>query len=242
MACYGTGVSDPASVPTIERLNAVNRLTVVSRLLSSAVHDTRNALQIVSGHAEMFPHTAGDAAKAAERGRSIMAQCARATDRLQALVALVQDTGDGPTEPVDVRMLAEEALSLRKSSFGRARIRTAIEPETGAMFVPGRRTDLLRLIANLTLNAERAVSGRPGAEIRVSVRETADAVVVRVADNGPGIPEAAVPRIFEPFGPGDGPGIGLAVSRWLAAQHGGTLTLAENSPAGAVFELSLPRT
>lgn len=234
-------MSAPAPVPTIERLNAVNRLTVVSRLLSSAVHDTRNALQIVSGHAEMFAHTAGDAAKAAERGRSIMLQCARATDRLQTLVALVQDAGDGPAEPVDMRTLAEEVLGLRKSSFGRARIRTVIEPETGAMFVRGRRTDLLRLIANLTLNAERAVSGRAGAEIRVSVRETADAVVVQVADTGPGIPEAQVARLFEPFGAGDGPGIGLAVSRWLAERHGGTLTLAGNSPAGANFELTLPK-
>jgi signal transduction histidine kinase len=234
-------VSDPTPHPSIERLNAVNRLTVVSRLLSSAVHDTRNALQIVSGHAEMFVHTAGDAAKAAERGRSILAQCARATDRLQTLVALVQDTGEAPAEKVDLRALAEEVLGLRKSSFGRARITARIEPETGVMCVRGRRTDLLRLVANLTLNAERAVAGRAGAEIRVGVSERDGQVVVRVADTGPGIPEDAVPQLFEPFGPGDGPGIGLAVSRWLAAQHGGTLTLAENSPAGAVFELSLPR-
>ena len=101
-------MSDPTPHPSIERLNAVNRLTVVSRLLSSAVHDTRNALQIVSGHAEMFVHTAGDAAKAAERGRSILAQCARATDRLQTLVALVQDTGEAPAEKVDLRALAED--------------------------------------------------------------------------------------------------------------------------------------
>jgi signal transduction histidine kinase len=67
--------------------------------------------------------------------------------------------------------------------------------------------------------------------------------VIRVADNGPGLPERARERLFLPFagsGRPDGAGLGLAIARELAQGHGGDLILAKNGPQGAVFELRLP--
>jgi signal transduction histidine kinase len=64
-----------------------------------------------------------------------------------------------------------------------------------------------------------------------------------VSDNGPGLPERAKDRLFQPFagsGRPDGAGLGLAIARELAIGHGGDLTLVESGSAGAVFELRLP--
>lgn len=67
-----------------------------------------------------------------------------------------------------------------------------------------------------------------------------------MADTGPGIPPADLPRIFERFWRGtatasrSGSGIGLAVAAELAAAHGGTLTAASPPGSGAVFTLTLP--
>ena len=69
------------------------------------------------------------------------------------------------------------------------------------------------------------------------------ASLVRVADNGPGVPERARERLFQPFagsGRPEGAGLGLAIARELAQGHGGDLTLSETSPEGAVFLLRLP--
>jgi len=67
--------------------------------------------------------------------------------------------------------------------------------------------------------------------------------VMRIADNGPGLPARALERLFQPFSgssrPG-GSGLGLAIARELAKANGGDLTLAINSSDGAVFELSTP--
>ncbi len=68
-------------------------------------------------------------------------------------------------------------------------------------------------------------------------------MVIRLADNGPGVPERAMPRLFQPFagsGRAGGAGLGLAISRELAQAHGGDLVLVESGPEGAIFELRLP--
>ncbi|MBD3837229.1 ATP-binding protein, partial [Brevundimonas sp.] len=67
--------------------------------------------------------------------------------------------------------------------------------------------------------------------------------VVRIADDGPGIPPRLAARLFEPFvssKQSEGTGLGLTISRELAALHGGDLRLVEAAEVGAVFELRLP--
>ena len=225
----------------LERLNSINRLTVVARLLSSAVHDTRNALQIVTGHAELFAEAAGNTEKARDRARAILTQADRATQRMHGLVLMAQDA-EAVAGRFEMRALAEEAVALRKSSFGRARIRVTVTPASGEFWAHGPRADVLRVAVNLMLNAESVVAGRQGAEILFEVSAVEGGRVrLAVRDNGPGVSEAVLPSLFQPFGPGTGPGIGLCVSRWLMERAGGTLVLLSNAAdAGAEFTLELP--
>ena len=71
----------------------------------------------------------------------------------------------------------------------------------------------------------------------------AEVVRIRIADNGPGLPERARARLFQAFSGSqrpDGAGLGLAIARELAAGHGGDLTLIRSDADGAEFELVLP--
>lgn len=221
-----------------ERLNTINRLTLVARLLSSAVHDTRNALQIITGHAELFAETTPNPEKARERSRAIVTQVDRATRRMHGLALMAPEAEETPGR-VDLRALADEVVALRRSSFGRARIKVVIEPPTGEFWVRACRPDLVRVVANLMLNAERAVTGRPAAQLTFRVFQLGDRMGIAVRDNGPGVSADALPFLFQPFAPGHGPGLGLCVSRWLMERAGGTLVLARNE-AGAEFALELP--
>ena len=105
---------------------------------------------------------------------------------------------------------------------------------------------LHRILVNLLRNAREAIEHHGAAKagrIEVTLRRAGEVSLVRVSDNGPGLPDRARERLFLPFagsGRPDGAGLGLAIARELAQGHGGDLILAETSAKGAVFELRLP--
>ena len=106
---------------------------------------------------------------------------------------------------------------------------------------------LHRILANLLRNAREAIEHQEGrrraGRISVSLARGPDARIVRIADNGPGVPERVRERLFQPFagsGRPDSAGLGLAIARELAQAHGGDLTLAATGPKGSTFELRLP--
>src|SRR5881394_1657663 len=104
-----------------EQLDALNRLTTVARLLSTAVHETGNALQVISGNAEMIEAGAADAAKSGERAHRIKVHADQAGARLQFLAALANPDVSPPAR-LDLRRLAEHAIDLRRYSLNRARV------------------------------------------------------------------------------------------------------------------------
>jgi signal transduction histidine kinase len=106
---------------------------------------------------------------------------------------------------------------------------------------------LHRILVNLLRNAREAIQSAPGERppglIQVAAERRKGLLVLRISDNGPGLPARALERLFQPFSgssrPG-GSGLGLAIASELAKANGGDLTLAVNSSDGAVFELSAP--
>jgi CheY-like chemotaxis protein/anti-sigma regulatory factor (Ser/Thr protein kinase) len=108
-------------------------------------------------------------------------------------------------------------------------------------------TRIAQIVGNLLNNASK--HSPVGAPVRVQLRRDGDAAVIRVIDEGVGIPSDQLTRVFDMFtkiersapGTNDGLGIGLALSRQLAELHGGTLTaLSGGEGMGATFSLSVP--
>jgi two-component system sensor histidine kinase KdpD len=102
-----------------------------------------------------------------------------------------------------------------------------------------------QVLTNLIENAVKYTP--PSSEIEVTVGLTHDDVRVTVADHGPGIPEAALPRLFDSFYRVDadgarpqGQGVGLAVAKGLVEAHGGRIWAANRPGGGASFTFALP--
>lgn len=105
--------------------------------------------------------------------------------------------------------------------------------------------EINQVLVNLIVNAAQAV-GEKGSRgrIRVATRRVAGGAEISVADDGVGIPEANLKRIFELFfttkPPGQGTGQGLAISHAIVRRHGGTITVDSRPGEGAVFRVVLP--
>ncbi|MDQ3127230.1 MAG: PAS domain S-box protein [Chloroflexota bacterium] len=151
--------------------------------------------------------------------------------------------------PTDLRALIESVLSLQSYMKSTHRLQVDVAVAADLPWPSIDQSQIQQVLINLTVNAAQAIQelGRPG-RIRIEAREVAatDGRTVRisVADDGPGVSEDMVDRLFLPFvtskEPGTGTGLGLSVSFGIVAGHGGTLRHEPNPGGGAVFVIELP--
>ena len=143
--------------------------------------------------------------------------------------------------PVDFKACIGEALSMMEPQLKPRRVRISRAMPRAPVMVMADRIRLEQVIINLLRNALDATrdTPEPRIDLTLSVGETA---TLSVADNGPGVSD--MDKLFEPFWttkkPGEGVGLGLAISSGIVADLGGRLTAQNGDEGGAVFRLSLP--
>jgi C4-dicarboxylate-specific signal transduction histidine kinase len=187
------------------------------------------------------------AAAKLEEIRAALQDANTGTERVIEIVSAIQLSMVRPaseSEHVELEDVVRLALRLMEGELRRA-AQVAIEIQGGGR-VSGSRTQLSQIIVNLLVNAVHAVSMLPFDRAIILVRVTSDAqaVLLEVADSGPGVPDPDRERIFDPFfttKPGVGTGLGLAISRKIALDLGGSLEVRRDPRlGGASFRLSLP--
>lgn len=172
-------------------------------------------------------------------------------ERLNRLVGNLLDLSRIEAGTLKPEMGWYDLASLVEEVTGRLRFLTASHKVTLELppDLPPVQFDYVEIDQVLTNLIENAIKYTPaGTEIRVRVKRSNDEVRLDVADNGPGVPRTALPRLFDAFYRGEtalrpqGSGLGLAVAKGLVEAHGGRIW-AENRPeGGARFVFTLPMT
>jgi signal transduction histidine kinase len=140
-----------------------------------------------------------------------------------------------PAEPVDVASVARDVLELER--MGQADVVWEDGIPDGPVLAMARARELREVLLNLLENARLAGANR----VRLEVSADSEAATIRVSDNGSGIPEALLSRIFDPHFSTrtSGSGLGLAISRRLIDGWGGSIVAAQGEPRGAVLTIRL---
>jgi len=230
-----------------QSLRSRARLVALGEAVAKINHDLRNMLtsaQMASERLATSPDP--QVAKALPR-------LERALGRAATLARNVLEYGKSEEPPPQkTRVVLNSALTLAAEDAGLEAEGVRLVKQLPARFAVQADPDqLYRILVNLMRNARQAIEGdatrpperRGRGSISVSAFTRDGVDVIRIADDGPGIPPRMVERLFEPFVSGrasEGTGLGLTISRELAALHGGELRLVESSDKGAVFELRLP--
>ena len=148
-------------------------------------------------------------------------------------------------EAFDLRDSAADMAGLLEAEARDRGVEIHVRRPRGAIVVRCDRVQVEQAIFNLCRNAIEALAGstRRRRLVQVAVSGSADGALVRVSDNGPGIPADLAKDVFEPFvsTKPEGSGLGLSVSKSIAEAQGGSLRLERNGPRGAAFVLRLPR-
>ncbi len=216
--------------------------------LAQALADTSVTVEALDALAESMEGEALDAAlrwvAAGCTTHALALDIERAATRIYELVAAVKrftymDNLAGP-ESVDVEGGLRDTVAVvgSKAKSKGAALTLAVEPDLPPVRAIG--SELNQVWLNLIDNALDAVgeSGR----VEITARRELDRVVVRIVDDGPGIPKKVLPRIFDPFfttkPPGQGTGLGLDIARRLLRRYRGELSV-ESRPGRTEFRASL---
>lgn len=232
----------------VARRTAEEHSRAKSELLTTVSHEVRTPLQAITGFAEQLTTLQLDE----ERRREALDGIATAAGHVMALVNDVLDLSRIesqalPIEPDDVPVAALVG-EVRGVLCSTARQRgTTLRTEVGDVRVHADRLRLRQVLLNLVANALRH-GGRDGTVELVASR-AGSRVRIEVRDDGPGIPDAFLPYIFDPFSrapstPGadgaDGYGLGLSLAHALVAAMDGTLEVLSTGPQGTTMAVDLP--
>jgi signal transduction histidine kinase len=224
-------------------LHSRARLAALGEAVAKINHDLKNMLTSAQIASERL------AALKDPKVSQALPRLERALDRAVKLASGVLAYGktqEAAPEPRPVRLAQAIEAAAEDARLSEEGVRLVCKVGPGDE-VSADPDQLHRILVNLLRNARQAIEhqegrARPG-RIEVSLSRADGVSIVRVADNGPGLPERARERLFQPFAGSsrpDGAGLGLAIARELAQSHGGDLVLAQSSEKGAVFELRLP--
>jgi len=214
----------------------------VSESLRGFAHEIRNPLAAISGAAQLLEQRADDA-----RQRGLAQLIREESARLATLAERLLGTRNTMvTRVVNVHAILERASELLQAERGDVAVARDYDPSLPAWH--GDPDRLLQAVLNLVRNAAEAhatrivLRSRAEAGWRDARGQRVPALRIEVEDDGDGVPNAVAATLFEPMvsGRADGTGLGLALVREIAREHGGDLTF-QPREGGSRFVLLLPR-
>ena len=200
-------------------------------------HEIRNPLAGIKGFAQLI-----DTATTMEQARNYAGKIVLQSLRMEALVndllAFVrEDAVDLP--PTDLAALLRECVTMIRMETGPAGVTVVHTPQAPHMIMAVS-DRIIQLLLNLLKNGLQAMPD--GGELRVDLERKSSRAIIRISDSGVGIPAEHLPHIFEPFwtSKARGTGLGLALCRKVAQEHGGSLTVESMVGVGTTFTVTLP--
>jgi signal transduction histidine kinase len=219
------------------------RFSTIGSLLSSIMHDLKTPMTVIGGYVQMMAQT-DDPASRDEFSELVLRQL----DHISAMQKEVLAFARGERSVLVRRVYLAQLFSEIE-----AQLRREIEARSSrvelVMDVRDRgkarldESKITRAVHNLARNALEAMDEHGGGTITVTVEREGDALVIRVADTGPGLPKVVEERLFQSFvtsGKADGTGLGLAIVKKITEDHGGSIA-ATTSTRGTTFTMRLPQ-
>ena len=216
--------------------------------ISVVAHDLRAPISVISGFADLLGRIYATR-PTPEQERRAVGNIQTSVRRLNRMVEDLLDASRIEARrlrlerrPVDMVGLVRDVLDRLSPQLKPHPVRLDVGGLKARAVVDPTRID--QVLTNLLTNA--AKYSPPDAEIEVEVRGEGDAVVVSVADHGPGIPAEEIPRLFTRYyrpREGERPeglGLGLYIARGLVEAHGGRIWVESEVGKGSVFSFSLP--
>jgi len=222
------------------------RWKAVGELASGIAHDLNNSLNALRLRIELLFADPSLLTRHRESLQLISRIVRDAASTIGRLQDFARRRHDRPAESVNLNVIVGQSVDVAKSTLEEKNflLGKSIQIEVDVPALPlvlGEAVELRQVFLNLLLNAQDAMPA--GGAIRITGCREGEAIVIRVEDEGQGIPPEYLNRIFDPFfsTKGErGTGLGLSIAYAAMARIGGTISAANRPKGGAMFTLSFP--
>ena len=229
------------------RLAHISRVSLLGELAGTLAHELNQPLTAILSNSQTGRHDIqvgkSNLPELAEILDDISADAKRAGNIIHGMKAMLKNDSQVAVIALDPNEIVTQVLALLHSEIIFRKLAIVLRLDDSIPAVLAGRVELQQVLINLVINALDAVSPETDkAALTIATRHANGMVTISVQDSGPGIPPEVLARLFDRFfsTKQNGLGLGLAISRSIMVNFGGTL-LAENDPAGgAIFRMSLP--
>lgn len=233
-----------------EQLLQSEKMSAIGQLIAGVAHDLNNPLASVVGFSDLLGEAADVPPRLAEPLAVIRQEAERASAIVRNLLSFARRQ-EGERQLQSIRPILESTHQLLKNQLLAARIELTLRFEPGLPEVEVHANQIKQVFVNIINNAAQSIAASRlklgGGRIDIVTKCEPDGLSVNITDNGPGIPEAVLQRVFEPFfstkSEGEGTGLGLSISLGIVKEHGGNITVdpgGAGSGRGATFTVELP--
>ena len=236
------------------RLIRSERLAATGLLAASVAHEINSPLQGVAALLNVMARDRDIGPDARENLHLIRDAFERIRDTVRNLLDLNRPTNE-KKKPLDLNRVVESTVALTRNYMKKNRIEVELALERDLPPVLGSSQQLSQVLINLINNAVEAIGGETdagrggvqsplfGGHIRVGTEASDGRVYLRIADTGPGLSEADLETVFDPFYTRKKPmgmGVGLSICHGVMEDHDGAIRAENGSSGGAVFTLTFP--
>ncbi len=222
-----------------EQVLQSERLAALGQLVAEVSHEIKNPLVMIGGYARQLLRSAPD-----PKSMSKLQIITDEVQRLEDLIGELRDLYRPKTlnlGVIDMAALLKEVQELIREEARKKQIQVVLEVPAAQVMVEGDKDKLKQVILNLSRNGMEAMN--QGGKLTIGARCLEDRAEITISDEGPGIPEPEMDKIFVPFytTKKQGTGLGLSVSKRIIEEHpGGSFTLASGRDKGAVAKITMP--
>ena len=228
-----------------QRLVQSERLASMGQLSAGVAHEINNPLGTVLIYSHMLLRQIKESDPARADLEMIVSEATRCKGIVRGLLDFARQSRV-QKEPTDMTKLLRDVMAIMAPRGQAANIdlRSSIEPGLPTVMID--RDQVKQMLVNLVTNGIDAVSDSHGGRVELRGRLSAetDRVVLDVRDNGVGIPEVNLPKLFTPFFTtkemGKGTGLGLAIAYGIVKMHSGDINAYSEEGKGTTFTISLP--
>jgi PAS domain S-box-containing protein len=223
-----------------KQLEQAGRLAAIGKLAAGVAHEINNPLTGVLAYAEDLKRSMAEDSPY----KDDLAIVVRETLRCREIVKNLLDFArleEPKLEPLDPILIVDHTIPLVSKLPQFRNIEIDRQHCADVPIIRGDPNQVQQVLLNLMLNAAEAMKGQGIISISVEFRDRENKSVITVEDNGPGIPENLMDKIFEPFFSTKGTnGLGLAVSWGIVERHLGTIEVEKSDSGGAKFSVVFP--